>query len=86
MTAKSYGLNQEAESILAESGITEDKLNLPKLGEALAPHKPVVPTYKANWPTKATSQSFFEKALLEQAEEEVSVEDETVAAADDASA
>jgi hypothetical protein len=39
------------------------------------PPKPIVSTFEANWPTKATSQSFFEKALLGQVEG-LSLEDE----------
>ena len=34
------------------------------MGEPLQPLKPLVPTFKDNLPLKATSQSFFEKALL----------------------
>lgn len=64
MTAKSYGLDDECQSILEATGLTEDQITMPKIGEALTPPQPVVPTYKANWPTKATSQSFFEKALM----------------------
>lgn len=48
---------------------------MPKIGEPLSPSKPVVPTHKANWPTKTGSQSFFEKALLGQVEG-LSLEDE----------
>jgi coatomer protein complex subunit alpha (xenin) len=44
----------------------------------LAPPRAVVPTYKANWPTKATSQSFFEKALAGQLEG-LSLEEEPAA-------
>lgn len=40
-----------------------------------------MPTYKANWPTKASSQSFFEKALLGQVEG-LSLEDDAGAAGD----
>lgn len=79
MTAKSHGLEEECQSILEATGLTEEQLNLPTFGEALTPPKPVVPTYQANWPTKATSQSFFEKALLGQVEG-LSLEDETAAA------
>lgn len=68
MTAKSYGLDEECQAILEATGLTEDQLTMPKIGEALTPPKPVVPTYKANWPTKATSVSFFEKALLGEVE------------------
>ena len=34
------------------------------MGTSLQRPKPVVPTHKANWPVKAASHSFFEKALL----------------------
>ena len=34
------------------------------MGKPLQPPKPVVPTHKSNWPVKAASHSFFEKALL----------------------
>lgn len=57
------------------TGLTEDQLTLPPIGELLSPPKPLVPTYKSNWPTKATSQSFFEKALSGQLEG-LSLEDE----------
>ncbi|RFU33464.1 hypothetical protein B7463_g2888, partial [Scytalidium lignicola] len=75
MTAKSHGLTEECESILEATGLTEDQITLPSLGSSLTPPKPVVATYKNNWPTKATSQSFFEKALLGQIEG-LSLEDE----------
>ncbi|KAK8076232.1 coatomer WD associated region [Apiospora phragmitis] len=79
MTAKAHGLEEECQSILEVTGITEDQLTLPEFGEAIAPPQPVVPTYKANWPTKATSQSFFEKALAGQLEG-MNLEDEPAAA------
>jgi coatomer protein complex subunit alpha (xenin) len=79
MTAKAHGLEEECRSILEATGLTEDQLNLPTFGEPLTPPKPVVPTYQANWPTKATSQSFFEKALLGQMEG-LSLEEEPAAA------
>lgn len=63
MTAKSHGLEEECQSILEATGLTEDQLTMPSIGEPLSPPKPVVPTYKANWPTKPTSQSIFETAL-----------------------
>ncbi|RYP16983.1 hypothetical protein DL765_004825 [Monosporascus sp. GIB2] len=80
LTAKAHGLEEECQSILEATGVTEDQLKMPGLGEPLAPPKPVVPTYKANWPTKATSQSFFEKALAGQLEG-LNLEDEPAAAA-----
>ncbi|KAI8959526.1 Coatomer, alpha subunit [Daldinia sp. FL1419] len=79
MTAKAHGLEEECQSILEATGITEEQLKLPSFGEHLTPPKPVVPTYKANWPTKATSQSFFEKALASQLEG-ITLEDEPAAA------
>ncbi|KAK3313949.1 coatomer WD associated region-domain-containing protein [Apodospora peruviana] len=79
MTAKSHGMEEECQSILEATGLTEEQLNMPQLGEPLAPPKPIVPTYQANWPTKATSTSFFEKALLGQVEG-LSLEDEPSAA------
>ncbi|KAE8448229.1 hypothetical protein EG329_009659 [Mollisiaceae sp. DMI_Dod_QoI] len=79
MTAKSHGLEEECESILEATGLTEDQISLPPIGSPLSPPKPIVSTFKANWPTKATSQSFFEKALLGQVEG-LSLEDEPAAA------
>lgn len=79
MTAKSHGLEDECQEILETTGLTEDQLSMPTLGEPLTPPKPVVPTYKANWPTKAASQSFFEKALLGEVEG-LSLEDQPSAA------
>lgn len=79
MTAKSHGLQEECEAILEATGLTEDQLTIPATGGQLTPPKPVVPTFKSNWPTKATSVSFFEKALLGQVEG-LSLEDEPSAA------
>ena len=64
MTAKAHGLDEECQTILEASGLTEDEINLPTMGQPLQPPRPVVPTYKNNWPVKAASHSFFEKALL----------------------
>lgn len=61
------------------TGLTEEQITLPEIVSPLSPPKPVVPTFQANWPTKATSQSFFEKALLGQVEG-LSLEDEPAAA------
>ena len=80
MTAKSHGLEEECQSILEATGLTEEQLTLPELGEPLTPPQPVVPTYKSNWPTKVTSTSFFEKALLGQVEG-LSLEDEPTSGA-----
>ncbi|KAL8829927.1 MAG: hypothetical protein Q9170_005970 [Blastenia crenularia] len=64
VTAKTHGLDQECQEILDIAGLTEDQIRLPQIGKPLQPPKPIVPTHKANWPTKATSHSVFEKALL----------------------
>lgn len=64
MTAKAHGLDEECQNILEASGLSEDQIKLPEIGKPLQPPKPIVPTFKENWPTKATSHSFFEKALL----------------------
>ncbi|KAJ9648752.1 hypothetical protein H2199_000665 [Coniosporium tulheliwenetii] len=68
MAAKAHGLEEQCQTILEASGLSEDQIVPATLGEALSPPKPVVPTYKANWPTKGTSASIFEKALLGQTE------------------
>lgn len=78
MTAKAHDLTEECESILEATGLTEDQITLPAIGVPLSTPRAVVSTYKANWPTKATSQSFFEKALLGQVEG-LSLEDEPAA-------
>lgn len=78
MTAKSHGLTEECKSILEASGLTEDQISLPNIGSPLETPKPIVSTFQANWPTKATSVSFFEKALLGQVEG-LSLEDEPAA-------
>lgn len=78
ISAKANGLTEESESILEAAGLEEGAITLPSLGSPLSPPKPVVSTYKANWPTKATSTSFFEKALLGQVDG-LSLEDEPAA-------
>jgi coatomer protein complex subunit alpha (xenin) len=78
MTAKAHGLAEECEQILEATGLTEDQITLPNIGAPLQTPRAIVSTYKANWPTKATSQSFFEKALLGQVEG-LSLEDEPAA-------
>ncbi|KAK2612216.1 hypothetical protein QQS21_001792 [Conoideocrella luteorostrata] len=77
MTAKAHRLDDECQAILDATGITEDQLTLPRLGESLRIPKPIVPTFRTNWPTKASSLSFFEKALLGQVEG-LSLDDDAV--------
>lgn len=62
-TAKAHGLDEQAQSILEAAGVTEDQISVPAIGNPLEPSRPVVPTFKANWPTRAASSSVFEKAL-----------------------
>ena len=69
MTAKSHSLDDECRIILDASGLTEDEVSLPVLGQPSYPPKVVVTTHKANWPVKAASHSFFEKALLGEIDE-----------------
>lgn len=69
MLAKTHRLEEECENILESSGLTENQIKLPTIGSPLSPPKPIISTFRANWPTKASSQSFFEKALLSQLEE-----------------
>ena len=57
-------MEDECQTILEATGFTEDQITLPTMGKALQPPKPIVPTHQANWPVKAASHSFFEKALL----------------------
>lgn len=68
MTAKSHGLDDECQALLDATGIAEAQLTIPQLGKSLGVPTPVVPTFRANWPTKASSQSFFEQALLGEVE------------------
>ncbi|KAI9801671.1 MAG: hypothetical protein M1833_002353 [Piccolia ochrophora] len=75
MTAKSHGMDEECESILEACGLTEDQITSPTLGEPPTQPNTIVPTFKSNWPVKAASHSFFEKALLGQVEG-TSLEDE----------
>ncbi|KAK4992908.1 hypothetical protein LTR50_000814 [Elasticomyces elasticus] len=64
MTARSHGLEEECEAILAASGLTEEQITLPTMGVPLNPAKAIAPTFKANWPVKSTGTSTFENALL----------------------
>lgn len=71
LTAKAHGLEEECQDILEASGLTEDQITLPKTGQPAAPPRAIVATHKANWPTKATGTSSFEKALLAEGDETV---------------
>ena len=64
LAAKAHGMTEECQTILEVSGMTEEGIKLPSIGRPLHTRKSIVPTYKSNWPVKATSHSFFEKTLL----------------------
>ena len=71
MLAKSNGLEEECQNILEASGLTEEEISLPTIGKPANPPKAVAPTFKANWPVKASGASSFEKALLADGDEAV---------------
>ncbi|KAI5853726.1 coatomer WD associated region-domain-containing protein [Tricharina praecox] len=75
VTAKAHGLTEECESILETCGLTEEQISVPPLETPIQVAKAIVPTHEANWPLRAASQSFFEKALLGQVES-MTLEDE----------
>lgn len=56
-------------------GLTEDQIALPSVQDQIQVPRPVVPTFKANWPVKEAAHSSFEKAIL--GEDAVEVEEET---------
>ena len=68
-TAKSHGLEEECQLILDASGLTEEEIALPDIGKPSDLPHIVVPTHQANWPVKAASFSFFQKALLGEIED-----------------
>ena len=67
-TAKAHGLEDECKLILDASGLTEDQVTLPEIGASSDLPQAIVPTHQANWPVKAASYSFFQKALLGEVE------------------
>lgn len=75
VTAKAHGLNEECEAILEASGLTEEDIKIPEINVPTSPSKAIVPTHQKNWPLRAASQSFFERALLGQVES-MAIEDE----------
>lgn len=64
MTAKAHGMEDECQSILDASGLSEDEISLPSFNKPVVPPKAIVSTFRANWPTKTASHSVFEEALL----------------------
>ncbi|KAI8979742.1 coatomer protein alpha subunit [Mycotypha africana] len=67
MTAKTYGLTEQADAILAATGKTEDEIDLPQVPEQLSDiPKPVCQLDDTNWPLLSVSKSFFEGAFARQ--------------------
>lgn len=64
VTAKAHGLEDECQSILDASGLSEDQVTLPTIGQPLSLPQAIAPTFKANWPVKSSGASSFEKALM----------------------
>jgi coatomer protein complex subunit alpha (xenin) len=64
LAAKAHGLDEEAASLLELSGLTEDQISVPSAAAPIATPLASVRTHLANWPTKTTSASTFEKVLL----------------------
>ena len=64
LTAKAHGLEEEAQSILEASGLSEEDVTLPTMNKPAAPPRPIVSTFQANWPSKSSGVSSFEKALM----------------------
>ena len=69
LTAKAHGLDDQCQEILEACGMTEEQVSLPTLGQPKTAPKAIAPTFKANWPTRATGASSFEKALLAEGDE-----------------
>ncbi|OAD77428.1 hypothetical protein PHYBLDRAFT_176941 [Phycomyces blakesleeanus NRRL 1555(-)] len=64
LTAKTHGLTEQANAILAAAGKTEDEIELPSMSADLpTPIKPVVKLEDPNWPLLTVSKSFFEGAF-----------------------
>ncbi|KAG1249989.1 hypothetical protein G6F68_013045 [Rhizopus microsporus] len=74
MTAKSHGLTEQAESVLATAGKTEDEIELPSMDDALPSiPQPVVQLEDPNWPLLTVSKSFFEGAFIRQQQQQPQV-------------
>lgn len=69
LTAKAHGLDEECELILEASGLTQEQIKLPALSQPVSIPRPIVQTFQAVWPTKATGASSFEKALMGEADD-----------------
>ncbi|KAI8377703.1 coatomer protein alpha subunit [Radiomyces spectabilis] len=64
LTAKTHGLQEQADAILAAVGKTEDEVELPSVSERLpSPMTPKVQLEDPNWPLLTVSKSYFEGAF-----------------------
>ncbi|CDK25116.1 unnamed protein product [Kuraishia capsulata CBS 1993] len=61
-TAKTNGLDEVAQSILEESGLSESDIQIPSTGSRASVSQPKQSS-SASWPLKALPPSFFEQAL-----------------------
>lgn len=78
LTAKSNGLVELAEDILAQAGLNEDDIAgvLPNVGRATIQPPPVVTaTFDQNWPSVGVTESFFDRALAAAASGEAAAGD-----------
>jgi coatomer protein complex subunit alpha (xenin) len=78
MTAKSNGLEELAEDILASAGLNEeDVVDLlpPVQSSSLRPPPIITPTFENNWPSVGVTESFFDRALAAAASGEPSAVD-----------
>ncbi|KAG2226220.1 hypothetical protein INT45_003365 [Circinella minor] len=70
LTAKSRGLTEEAENILAAAGKSEEDIKLPTATTSSTdlptPPKPVIQLEDPNWPLLTVSKSFFEGAFAKE--------------------
>jgi coatomer protein complex subunit alpha (xenin) len=65
LTAKTHGLDEEAQNILAAAGMTEDQLTLPGGGgQLLKPPTPIYKQFDNNWPLLMVSKGIFEGSLF----------------------
>lgn len=73
MTAKTHGLTEQAEAILAAAGKTEADIELPEMPDQLpSTPKPVTQLEDPNWPLLTVSKSFFEGAFVQQQQQQQS--------------
>lgn len=71
MTAKTHGLTEQAEAILAAAGKTEADIELPEMPDQLpSTPKPVTQLEDPNWPLLTVSKSFFEGAFVQQQQQQ----------------